>query len=311
MAKTQLISIGGLFTDQNNGIYCLTSPNHPYLLTGMGDGTVMLWNYETSHMWTVIDTEQNCPVIGLEYLDNRLFIQTKNGVIKKYIPCVWHYYLLARTFPMDIPPLTKFVNIKVIRHGGVVLGVSRNNKLEFYRDAWTLSFYIRKNYGHIIDFKFVLLLDSLYVLIAFESGRLSLWHLNTKSEISYLFYPETPTAIDYSDIGIGILGTNTQTIHTFTIESLTLIHIKDLSIEYPGVSNIAIRPDNKLVAIIGRDNQIYLFSLENLEPWAILQAHNEWIRGVKYIENRRENQIIYSIVSAHIHGKLLFWDYNY
>ena len=224
-------------------------------------------------------------------------------------------YNLSGSFPkMNISPELEFVKMKFIdRNGKILLVFSRNNILEFYQeDSLLFTLYTPKNSGYIIDFKFVLLSEkNLYVLIASELGRLSLWDLNPVKEISHIFYPDTPTALDYSDTGIGFLGTNTVILHTFTIKSLTLKHDKNLKISNPGVSNIVIRPDNKLVAISSIDNLILLVSLENLKPVAALKGDYGSIRGITFIENKKENKRIYLMASAFLDGKIILWDSGY
>lgn len=303
-----------LMDNDHQGVFSMQSLRFPRLLSGMGDGTVIEWDCQTGDSSVVIDfSEKTFPIIGLKYFRETLYVQAKNGQVKIYKPDTGDYFCFEERYSNYLG----FSKIKLSLQCGGLLGCPENNHLDLMPWNNITRDYVRRlktpdNAGCIMDFEFV---NSFYVLIAYESGQMSLWDMRTSKIISSICGQDTPMVISYDwETQVAFEGNHTNTIHTFTLGSpeLTLKPHKDIIITNPGVSCIQIRPDKKLVSVASWDKRIRLFSLKKLRPLAVLEGHYKTIQDIMFVENfypSGKKKMI--MLTGCLEGKILFWDiYN-
>ena len=140
-----------------------------------------------------------------------------------------------------------------------------------------------KNYGCVMQVKWIFLGASLLLLVAYENGELVLWDWPNRTLFSSLKLSDSPLSIAYNaDSNMGLCGTSSEKIVSFHLENGSLHAAKDLEITNPGISCITNRPDNKLVATGGWDSRIRIFSWKKLKPLAVLDYHKESIECIQF-----------------------------
>lgn len=300
-----------LLDESHKGIFSLQSMENPYLLTGMGDGSVIEWNCHSGSSRIPITSEENTPAIGIEYFNETLFIQSKNGLINSYKPALeYAHFSGINTNYMG------FCKIKVSPDKGGLLGCPSKDYLEILNIndfQSVIKLRSKDTSGFIMDFKFLNFDNAIYILVTYESGQLSLWDLRTIKELSKISFNNNSMVIDYdSEHDIGFQGNPTNLIHCFKMNKLSLVKHHDIKITNNGISFIKIRPDKKIVTMASWDNRLRIFSLKKLRPLAVLEGHKKTIQEIIYTDNYSNfgnNKSI--MISACLEGKILFWDiYN-
>ncbi|XP_045614170.1 guanine nucleotide-binding protein subunit beta-like protein 1 isoform X2 [Procambarus clarkii] len=138
--------------------------------------------------------------------------------------------------------------------------------------------------GSLMQVRWVKVGTSVSLLVAYESGHLSLWNWNTSSVVTEAQVTDNPICLTFDDKSqIGIIGTASEKVFIFSISSeLTIAIIKEFCITNAGLSSCVIRPDGKLFVTGGWDSCIRIFSRQKYKPLAVLKYHKKTVECVAY-----------------------------
>lgn len=138
--------------------------------------------------------------------------------------------------------------------------------------------------GSLMQVRWVKAARNNSLLVAYESGHISLWNWENSSIITEVHVSENPLCLTFDDnIQIGIIGTASEKVFIFCISSeLIMSVVKELCITNAGLSSCIIRPDGKLLVTGGWDSRIRVFSNKKFKPLAVLHYHKKTIECLAY-----------------------------
>ncbi|KAK7083537.1 Guanine nucleotide binding protein (G protein), beta polypeptide 1-like [Halocaridina rubra] len=148
----------------------------------------------------------------------------------------------------------------------------------------TLSPKDPKKSGTLMQMQWVNEMPNIYLLVAYESGHLSLWDHNEGNILSEIQFSDNPICFSYNPVTrIGILGSTSEKIFVFNIDADLRLHKKeDVIITNPGVGSCVDRPDGKIFVAGGWDFRIRFFSSKKMKPLAVLMYHKKTVRCLAY-----------------------------
>ncbi|KAG7169329.1 Guanine nucleotide-binding protein subunit beta-like protein 1-like [Homarus americanus] len=122
------------------------------------------------------------------------------------------------------------------------------------------------------------------LVVAYESGHISLWNWNEKNIMSEVDVNESPICLTYDDESrMGIIGTTSEKVYIFNISSNLIISVvKHLFITNGGVSSCVVRLDGKIFVTGGWDSRVRIFSAKRYKPLAVLQYHKKTVECLAY-----------------------------
>lgn len=158
--------------------------------------------------------------------------------------------------------------------------------------------------------KFFSLCDNNYIFVLYENGTLTLFEASGRVVDDWKATSDCPMALDFDGVSRGVIGTSGEVIVGFQLTSeLQLVKWKDTAITNPGVSSVAIRPDNKLVAVGCWDTRVRLFSMKNLRLLAVLTAHREAVQDISYSQMRVDAwSADWLLAAAGKDGRITLWN---
>lgn len=156
--------------------------------------------------------------------------------------------------------------------------------------------------------------DNLLCLGAYESGCLILWDVEKQSELHSLeiFHMEPIMCFDFAVSQMaGVAGSPSQSLKKIVIEANADSHLeiklsKTRMMKNPGVSDVKVRPDCKIVAAGGwHDGSVRVFSFKSLKPLAVLSYHSGTVQSIVFRNVGESAQQI--LASGSMTNKIAIW----
>ncbi|XP_066513711.1 guanine nucleotide-binding protein subunit beta-like protein 1 [Hoplias malabaricus] len=122
----------------------------------------------------------------------------------------------------------------------------------------------------------------------YEDGSLVLWDVFHRRPLSCLkTNPEPVTCLDFdTKRQKGISGSSDKTLTSWTIDSQQNLQMQDsVALTNPGVSQLCVRADGKIVAAAGWDGSVRVYGWKRLKPLAVLQHHKDLILSVAFSDH--------------------------
>ncbi|KAI4900656.1 hypothetical protein NFI96_025251 [Prochilodus magdalenae] len=127
----------------------------------------------------------------------------------------------------------------------------------------------------------------------YEDGSLVLWDVSHRRPLSCLkVHGEPVMCLDF-DTGRqkGISGSSEKTLTSWTIDSQQSLQVQDCApLTNPGVSQLRVRADGKIVAAAGWDGSVRVFGWKRLRPLAVLQHHKDLVHSVAFSDHPEPSQ---------------------
>eukprot|EP01018_Ginkgo_biloba_P013584 Gb_33660 [translate_table: standard] len=127
----------------------------------------------------------------------------------------------------------------------------------------------------------------LNVLAGYEDGTIAWWDLrNPKIPVTSVRFHSEPVlslALDGGFAG-GVSGAADEKIVFFFLDHSkgTCLAKKEINLVHPGIADIYIRRDNKIVATAGWDHRVRVYDYRRRQPLAILKYHSATVTGVTF-----------------------------
>ncbi|XP_071381773.1 guanine nucleotide-binding protein subunit beta-like protein 1 [Centroberyx affinis] len=127
------------------------------------------------------------------------------------------------------------------------------------------------------------------LLAGYEDGSLLLWDVSQRSTLSQaVAHPEPVMCLTFDPKRMrGISGSSEKNLFPWMLDGQNNLQLQDpVSLVNPGVSQLSIRGDGKLVASAGWDHRVRVFGWKKLRPLAVLQHHTDMVLSVAFSDHQ-------------------------
>ncbi|KAF7658172.1 hypothetical protein LDENG_00016390 [Lucifuga dentata] len=123
------------------------------------------------------------------------------------------------------------------------------------------------------------------LLAGYEAGSLLLWDVTQRSMLSQIIVHSEPImCLTFDPKRLrGISGSSEKMLFPWMLDGQNNLQLQEcLPLVNPGVSQLCIRGDGKVLASAGWDHRVRLFSWKKLRPLAVLQHHADMVLSVAF-----------------------------
>lgn len=131
------------------------------------------------------------------------------------------------------------------------------------------------------------------LLAGYEDGSLLLWDVTQRSPLSRVkAHPEPVMCLTFDPRRLrGISGSSEKELSSWRLDEQSNIQLQDgVKLVNPGVSQLCIRADGKLLASAGWDHRVRVFGWKKLRPLAALQYHTDMVLSVAFNDHQDPRQ---------------------
>ncbi|XP_047448422.1 guanine nucleotide-binding protein subunit beta-like protein 1 [Mugil cephalus] len=131
------------------------------------------------------------------------------------------------------------------------------------------------------------------LLAGYEDGSLLLWDVTQRSELSQVkAHPEPVMCLTFDTKRLrGISGSSEKKLSSWRLDEQNNLQLQDcVTLVNPGVSQLCIREDGKLLASAGWDHRVRVFGWKKLRPLAVLQYHTDMVLSVAFSDHQDPRQ---------------------
>uniref|UniRef100_A0A1A8HYC3 Guanine nucleotide binding protein (G protein), beta polypeptide 1-like n=1 Tax=Nothobranchius kuhntae TaxID=321403 RepID=A0A1A8HYC3_NOTKU len=131
------------------------------------------------------------------------------------------------------------------------------------------------------------------LLAGYEDGSLLLWDVTQRAKLSQVrAHPEPVMCLTFDPRRLrGISGSSEKKLSSWTLDSQNNIQLQDdVMLVNPGVSQLCIREDGRILASAGWDDRVRIFSWKKLRPLAVLQYHTDMVLSVAFSDHQDPRQ---------------------
>uniref|UniRef100_A0A3Q1F937 Guanine nucleotide binding protein (G protein), beta polypeptide 1-like n=1 Tax=Acanthochromis polyacanthus TaxID=80966 RepID=A0A3Q1F937_9TELE len=131
------------------------------------------------------------------------------------------------------------------------------------------------------------------LLAGYEDGSLLLWDVTQRSTLSQVkAHPEPVMCLTFDTKRLrGISGSSEKKLSSWMLDGQNNLQLQDgVTLVNPGVSQLCIREDGKLLASAGWDHRVRIFGWKKLRPLAVLQYHTDMVLSVAFSDHQDPRQ---------------------
>ncbi|XP_053181748.1 guanine nucleotide-binding protein subunit beta-like protein 1 [Scomber japonicus] len=131
------------------------------------------------------------------------------------------------------------------------------------------------------------------LLAGYEDGSLLLWDVTQRSKLSQAkAHPEPVMCMTFDPKRLrGISGSSEKKLSSWMLDEQNNLQLQDcVTLVNPGVSQLCIRDDGKLLASAGWDHRVRVFGWKKLRPLAVLQYHTDMVLSVAFSDHKDPRQ---------------------
>nr|XP_020661126.1 guanine nucleotide-binding protein subunit beta-like protein 1 [Pogona vitticeps] len=272
--------------------------DQPLLFSGSSNGLVHIWNLKTRRVDTVLDGHGGKSVYWVKTLQNRrnvLLSQSRDQNI-----CLW-----------DLAEGRNAVTDSVFTEN---VGFCKSSLLEVAEARWLLATAwkgleevqvlelpskisvctLKPGTGAKLGLPLCLKLwqsnvgSSPFLLAGYEDGSVVLWNLSTGKMWSRLACHQEPImSLDFdSEKAKGASGSSEKMLCVWRQnEQQDLELLQTYQLTNPGIAEVALRQDGKILATAGWDHRVRLFGWKKLKPLAVLDYHGASVHCVAFSDH--------------------------
>uniref|UniRef100_A0A1A7Z705 Guanine nucleotide binding protein (G protein), beta polypeptide 1-like n=1 Tax=Iconisemion striatum TaxID=60296 RepID=A0A1A7Z705_9TELE len=131
------------------------------------------------------------------------------------------------------------------------------------------------------------------LLAGYEDGSLLLWDVTQRAKLSQVkAHPEPVMCLTFDPRRLrGISGSSEKKLSSWMLDSQNNIQLQsDVMLVNPGVSQLCIKEDGRILASAGWDHRVRIFSWKKLRPLAVLQYHTDMVFSVAFSDHQDPRQ---------------------
>ncbi|XP_038060840.1 guanine nucleotide-binding protein subunit beta-like protein 1 [Patiria miniata] len=255
------------------------------LLSGSGCGEVRVWNLESRRTETVLDGHDGKSVLWVQPISNgQIISQGRDGNI-----LTWDIGEGRRDVTTRLPSnALTFCKCDICNQGSPLVAAPGQDSEVCIIDlkSETVICGLKadkdiKKFGMPMCVKFI---DESRLLIGYEAGQVALWDTSARTMLdNKQLHSEAVMCLDYSTSSKrGVSGSADDKLMCWTVSEAGLTLSAESTLTNPGISDVCIRQDDKIVASAGWDSRIRLFGWKKLKPLAVLSYHRQTIHTVDF-----------------------------
>ncbi|XP_075688555.1 guanine nucleotide-binding protein subunit beta-like protein 1 isoform X1 [Rhinoderma darwinii] len=126
------------------------------------------------------------------------------------------------------------------------------------------------------------------LFVGYEDGSIALWNVLEHRLVSrHIFHKEPVMSLDFDcDNARGVCGSSENILNVWSLdEQQDLKTYKTQELVNPGISDVIIRRDKKILATAGWDYRIRIFGWKKVKPLAVLQYHSAIVHCVSFSDH--------------------------
>ncbi|XP_037679462.1 guanine nucleotide-binding protein subunit beta-like protein 1 isoform X3 [Choloepus didactylus] len=270
-------------------------PGHPLLLSGSLRGLVHIWSLRTRRTVAMLDGHGGQCVTWLQTLPpgNQLLSQGRDLQL-----CLWDV-AEGRNVLLDTVPLESvgFCRSSVLAEGRprwllAVPGKDHDEVRVLEMPSKTPVCTLRTEAGARLGMPMSLRLwqanDRPLLLAGYEDGSVALWSVPERRAVSRaVCHPEPVLGLDFDPRGArGVSGSAGKALAVWSLdEQQTLKVCSTHELTNPGVADVVLRPDRKILATAGWDHRVRVFRWSTMKPLAVLDFHRASVHCVAFAAN--------------------------
>ncbi|XP_074062594.1 guanine nucleotide-binding protein subunit beta-like protein 1 isoform X2 [Macrotis lagotis] len=246
------------------------APSLPLLFSGSLNGLVHVWNLQTRRVDITLDGHAGQSVYWVKTLEDQHLLLSQGRDLKL---CLWDL-AEGRNAPVDSLSLDS-------------VGFCKGSILtEGTQRCWLLAV-PGKGMDEPASSSRPLL------LAGYEDGSVVLWNIAERRILSRLSCHKEPVmSLDFdSRKAKGVSGSSEKVLCVWSLDEQQNLKVcRTQEFTNPGIADIAIRPDGKILATAGWDHRIRLFGWKQLKPLAVLDYHSAAVHCVAFSDPGRANE---------------------
>ncbi|KAG7222080.1 hypothetical protein INR49_016650 [Caranx melampygus] len=245
----------------------------PLLFSGSGKGVIHIWNLNSRRAEKIIEGHSGNSVIWLSTLQSRdaLISQGRDMQVCQWdlregrsevVDSVWTGSIQIIELPSKTPVCTLVPNAKL----GMVMCIK----------LWQPD----SGPGPLL-------------LAGYEDGSLLLWDVTQRSMLSQTkAHPEPVMCLAFDPHRLrGISGSSEKNLSSWMLDRQNNLQLQEcVTLVNPGVSQLSLREDGKLLASAGWDHRVRVFGWKKLRPLAVLQYHTDMVLSVAFSDHQDRRQ---------------------
>ncbi|XP_049620611.1 guanine nucleotide-binding protein subunit beta-like protein 1 isoform X2 [Suncus etruscus] len=126
------------------------------------------------------------------------------------------------------------------------------------------------------------------LLAGYEDGSVALWDIAQRKTCSRLTcHPEPIMCLDFdSQKAKGVSGSAEKALAVWSVDEQQALQVCGTQqITNPGIADVKIRPDRKILATAGWDHRIRIFRWSTMKPLAVLTFHSAIVHCVAFSDS--------------------------
>ncbi|KAJ8043593.1 Guanine nucleotide-binding protein subunit beta-like protein 1 [Holothuria leucospilota] len=274
-----------------DAISCLHFPSlkdSSLLVSGCASGEVRIWNLKSRRTVDVLDGHGGKGILtALTRTDGQVLSHGRDGKLNQW---TLHEGRREITSTINIP-CQSFCKCDLLEKDGMLAsqGLEKSEVRVYGISAKKVTQKLIPASQHPdplgmpMCLKF---LSSQLLGVGYEDGSLVIWDLKAAKIASALkIYKEPVMCFDFSqDLQTGICGSVEDVLTSWVLKEVDFMVEKktDIKLTNPGVSEVSIREDGKIVATAGWDSRLRIFGLKKLKPLAVLKYHTASAHCVQF-----------------------------
>lgn len=127
-----------------------------------------------------------------------------------------------------------------------------------------------------------------FLLAGYENGSVALWDVWERKVCSHVSCHEEPVmGLDFdSQKARGVSGSAGKALAVWSLDGQQALQVCSThQLTNPGISDVTIRPDHKILATAGWDHRIRVFHWRTMKPLAVLAFHSASVHCVAFATN--------------------------
>ncbi|KAL0979213.1 hypothetical protein UPYG_G00182210 [Umbra pygmaea] len=127
------------------------------------------------------------------------------------------------------------------------------------------------------------------LLAGYEDGSLAVWDVSQRSVLSCASaHPEPVMCLDFDPAGKrGVSGSSEKSLASWSLDGQHRLQLRNaVALVNPGISQLCIRGDRKIVASAGWDHRVRVFGWKKLRPLAVLQHHTDMVLSLAFSNHK-------------------------